>query len=528
MWGCGMGNYLNIGNDGFRMVRNGRYVDKSGLIAFINSTLETQRKLTCVSRPRRFGKSFAAKMLCAYYGKGCDSSELFEGLEIEKDNTFNQYLNKYDVIYLDITTLISGISNIKNIVSEIRKKVISEVRVAYPDVKQDDTIFETLSNVAEATGNKFFIIIDEWDALFREAKNDTELQKEYIQLLRSLFKGALTDKMLVGAYMTGILPIKKYGTQSALTDFKEYTMLEPKMLEKYVGFTEDEVRNLCEEYGMDFGEMKRWYDGYSFTNVTSVYSPNSVMEAVLNEKIGNYWTKTETYESLKIYIDMNEDGLKEAIVQMLGGARLRIDVGTFQNDLTSITCRDDVLTLLIHLGYLAYDEQAESAYIPNEEVRREFVRAVKYGRHKEVAKLIQTSDGLLQATFAMDGETVAEAIEEAHSAGTAPLFYNDEQALRSVIRFAYISCIDEYLRIEELPSGTGYADVVYLPKKNSDKPIMVVELKWSKTADGAIEQIKNRNYPQVLEEFGSDILLVGVNYDEKSKKHTCVIEKYKK
>jgi nitrogen fixation protein len=252
------------------------------------------------------------------------------------------------------------------------------------------------------------------------------------------------------------------------------------------------------------------------------------MEAVLNEKIGNYWTKTETYESLKIYIDMNEDGLKEAIVQMLGGARLRIDVGTFQNDLTSITCRDDVLTLLIHLGYLAYDEQAESAYIPNEEVRREFVRAVKYGRHKEVAKLIQTSDGLLQATFAMDGETVAEAIEEAHSAGTAPLFYNDEQALRSVIRFAYISCIDEYLRIEELPSGTGYADVVYLPKKNSDKPIMVVELKWSKTADGAIEQIKNRNYPQVLEEFGSDILLVGVNYDEKSKKHTCVIEKYKK
>jgi hypothetical protein len=334
--------------------------------------------------------------------------------------------------------------------------------------------------------------------------------------------------MLVGAYMTGILPIKKYGTQSALTDFKEYTMLEPKMLEKYVGFTEDEVRNLCEEYGMDFGEMKRWYDGYSFTNVTSVYSPNSVMEAVLNEKIGNYWTKTETYESLKIYIDMNEDGLKEAIVQMLGGARLRIDVGTFQNDLTSITCRDDVLTLLIHLGYLAYDEQAESAYIPNEEVRREFVRAVKYGRHKEVAKLIQTSDGLLQATFAMDGETVAEAIEEAHSAGTAPLFYNDEQALRSVIRFAYISCIDEYLRIEELPSGTGYADVVYLPKKNSDKPIMVVELKWSKTADGAIEQIKNRNYPQVLEEFGSDILLVGVNYDEKSKKHTCVIEKYKK
>jgi hypothetical protein len=334
--------------------------------------------------------------------------------------------------------------------------------------------------------------------------------------------------MLIGAYMTGILPIKKYGTQSALTDFKEYSMLEPKMLEEYVGFTETEVKELCEEYDMDFEEMKRWYDGYSFNRVKSVYSPNSVMEAVLNGEIGNYWTQTETYESLKVYIDMNEDGLKESIVQMLGGAKLRIDVGTFQNDMTSITCRDDVLTLLIHLGYLAYDKVEKLVYIPNEEVRQEFVRAVKYGRHKEVAKLVQTSDRLLQATLAMDSETVAAAIEEAHSAGTAPLFYNDEQALRSVIRFAYISCIDEFLRIEELPSGIGYADVVYLPKKNSNKPIMVVELKWNKTAEGAIEQIKDRNYPQVFEGFGSEILLVGVNYDEKSKEHTCVIEKYRR
>jgi hypothetical protein len=256
-----------------------------------------------------------------------------------------------------------------------------------------------------------------------------------------------------------------------------------------------------------------------------IYSPKSVMDAITRGRIKSYWTGSETYESLKIYIDMDEDGLKEAIVQMLGGAKYRIDVETFQNDMTTITCKDDVLTLLIHLGYLAYDMDNEEAYIPNEEVRREFVRAVKYGRHKEVARLVQNSDRLLKATLAMDSETVANAIEVAHSEGTAPLYYNDEQALRSVIRFAYISCIDEYLRIEELPSGTGYADVVYLPKKNSDKPIMVVELKWNKTAEGAIAQIKNRNYPQVLEGFGSDILLVGVNYDEKTKRHTCVIEK---
>jgi hypothetical protein len=525
-WGrCGMGNYLNIGNDGFEMVRKGEYVDKTGLIAFINSTLGTKRKLTCVSRPRRFGKSFAAQMLCAYYDKNCDSRELFKGLKIASDNSFNKHLNKYDVIYLDITSFISEVDDIKGIVHDIRMNIIKEVREKYSDVQQDDVLSRTLSNVAEATGNKFFIIIDEWDALFREAKNDTELQKEYIQLLRSLFKGALTDKMLVGAYMTGILPIKKYGTQSALTDFYEYTMLQPDPLEEYVGFTEGEVRELCVNSKLEFENLQHWYDGYVMGDNVHIYSPKSVMDAITRGRIKSYWTGSETYESLKIYIDMDEDGLKEAIVQMLGGAKYRIDVETFQNDMTTITCKDDVLTLLIHLGYLAYDMDNEEAYIPNEEVRREFVRAVKYGRHKEVARLVQNSDRLLKATLAMDSETVANAIEVAHSEGTAPLYYNDEQALRSVIRFAYISCIDEYLRIEELPSGTGYADVVYLPKKNSDKPIMVVELKWNKTAEGAIAQIKNRNYPQVLEGFGSDILLVGVNYDEKTKRHTCVIEK---
>jgi hypothetical protein len=242
----------------------------------------------------------------------------------------------------------------------------------------------TLSNVAEATGNKFFIIIDEWDALFREAKNDFDLQKEYIQLLRSLFKGALTDKMLEGAYMTGILPIKKYGTQSALTDFYEYTMLQPEPLEKYVGFTEGEVVDLCKQSILEFEKLQYWYDGYIMGDNIHVYSPKSVIDAITRGSVKSYWTQSETYESLKIYIDMDEDGLKEAIVQMLGGAKCPIDIETFQNDMTTITCKDDVLTLLIHLGYLAYDVNEEAAYIPNEEVRREFIRAVKHGRCKEV------------------------------------------------------------------------------------------------------------------------------------------------
>ena len=387
-----MGNYLNIGNAGFKSVKKSLYVDKTGMISFINNTLGTMDKLTCVSRPRRFGKSFAAKMLCAYYDKSCDSRDLFDDLAIAKDASYSKHLNKYDVIYLDITLFIAGASDIEHVVDDMQEKVIAELRDAYPDVKRENTLYETLSAICDATGNKFIVIIDEWDALFREVKYYTDLQKDYIQLLRSLFKSSLTDKMIEAAYITGILPIKKYGTQSALTDFREYTMLQPKKLAEYVGFTEEEVSGLCEQYNMDYEEMKHWYDGYSFSRKKSVYSPNSVIEAIKSEEFGNYWTETETYESLKLYIDMDYQGLKETVIQMLGNMKCQIDIGTFQNDMTNINNKDDVLTLLVHLGYLAYDSSEEKVYIPNEEVRREFIRALKASKYKEITELIKFSD----------------------------------------------------------------------------------------------------------------------------------------
>ncbi len=522
-----MGKYLNTGNAGFQSVRKGLYIDKSGLISFINETLGTKDKLTCISRPRRFGKSFAAQMLCAYYDQSCDSRFLFQDLKIAEDPSFEIYLNKFDVICLDITWFISTVSDIGDTVKYLQREVIRELQETFPEIKQTgDSLPAYLSDISETTGRKFIVIIDEWDALFREARKNDSLQREYIRLLRGLFKSSLTDKMIEAAYMTGILPIKKYGTQSALTDFREYTMLSPKRLAEYVGFTESEVKKLCKIYDMDFEEARHWYDGYSFRKIKSIYSPNSVIESIKNREFGSYWTETETYESLKIYIDMDEDGLKESLVQMLAGADCPVDTGTFQNDMTNIKSRDDTFTLLVHLGYLSYDAEKQSVHIPNEEVRREFLRAVTAGKHRKVAQLIRNSDHLLQDTLSMNENAVAAAIETAHSEGTTPLFYNNEQALRNVIRFAYISCTDEFLRIEELPSGKGFADIVYLPKKNSSMPILLIELKWNKSEDGAIRQIKNRHYPQVLEDYGGDLLLIGINYDVKSQKHTCKIEKY--
>lgn len=524
-----MGNYVNPGNAGFTAAVRDTYVDKTELISFINSTLGTKRKLTCVSRPRRFGKSYAAQMLCAYFDKSCDSSELFKNLKISKDDSYKEHLNQHNVIYLDITWFISITGNIKDTVSNLQTKVIEELRALYPAAKHEPTLPETIAQINEATGKRFIIIIDEWDALFREAKHDHILQEQYIQLLRGLFKSSgQTDKMIEAAYMTGILPIKKYGTQSAMTDFREYTMLQPEPLENFTGFTETEVRNLCEDSILSFSEVREWYDGYILGNNTHIYSPKSVIDALTRNRIGNYWTQSETYESLKIYIDLDTDGLKETIIQMLGGAHIKIDAGTFQNDMTTIKRKDDVLTLLVHLGYLAYDSSAKCVFIPNEEVRQEFVRAVTAGRHQEIAQLIRNSDLLLEQTLCMDEEAVAATIEKVHNTGTAPVFYNNEQALRSTIRFAYISCIDEFMKIEELASGIGYADVVYIPKKGSSMPIPLIELKWNKTTDGAINQIKNKHYPQMFQDYGGDILLVGINYDVKDKKHTCKIEKFVK
>lgn len=520
-----MGMYLNPGNAGFQSIRKTIYIDKSELIAKINQTIGTKDKLTCVSRPRRFGKSFATQMLCAYYDKTCNSLDLFSDLKIAKDSTFEQYRNRYHVIYLDITWFISTGGNIKNTVFYLQEQVLHELYMIYPFIHKETSFPVALAKIAEKTGDKFIIIIDEWDALFREAKEDIKLQKEYIQLLRGLFKSHQTDKMLEAAYMTGILPIKKYGTQSALTDFQEYTMLQPKILAEYTGFTEAEVSKLCRKYQLDFEQAKRWYDGYSFSKIKSVYNPNSIMQAVKSGEFANYWTETETYESLKVYIEINLDGIKEALMQMLGGNKCKIDTGTFQNDMTTIKSRDDVFTLLVHLGYLAYDGQEKAVYIPNMEIRQEFIRAIKAGRHTEIAKLIAASDVLLQDTLLMESQRVADKIAYIHQISVAPNFYNNEQALRSVIRFAYICCIDEFKEIQELPSGHGYADIVYFPKKNSSMPILVIELKWNQKASAAIQQIKEKNYPQIFEGYGSDILLVGISYDEKTKKHECVIEK---
>ena len=362
-----MGMYLNPGNSGFAGIRKDIYVDKSGLIGLINETIGTPRRLTCVSRPRRFGKSFAAKMLCAYYDKTCDSSALFDDLAIAADSringTYEQYRNRYDVIYLDMTNIM-GKAGHRDIVAFVEDRVTEELLEAYPGIRRGNAFDETLMRAVELTGNPFVMIVDEWDAPIREMP---KIQNQYFRFLRTLYKGSgTTDRIFAAVYMTGILPIKKDGSQSAISDFKEFTMVKPRKFGRYVGFTQVEIQKLCQEHGCDFEKMKQWYDGYIFRDVGPVYNPGSDMEALHNQDFDSYWTQTSAAESLMGYISLDFDGLSKTVAELIGGGQITVNPKGFANDLVTFKNRDDVLTLLIHLGYLAYEETTGKACIPNE------------------------------------------------------------------------------------------------------------------------------------------------------------------
>ena len=537
-----MGVYLNPGNNGFARIIKSDYVDKTGLISLVNNTIDTAKNLTCISRPRRFGKSYAARMLCAYYDRTCDSHSLFDSSIIANDDTYEEHINKYHVINLDITGFISESKkkgeSLRDVPVKISEAVKREVEESFTDIGINDTINDALMSMVNKTGTRIVFIIDEWDAVIRESGRDDEAKERYLNLLRSWFKnGNFTPYAVAAAYMTGILPIKKDGSQSAISDFEEYSVLDPLEFAEYVGFTETEVRSLCEDRLISFERMKKWYDGYTFGDEHSIYNPYSVMQALNSGRFKSYWKQTSAAETLRTYIEMDQDGLQQDIAGLVAGERILVDTDSFNNDVEGFTCKDDVLTLLLHLGYLTYEEIPDSyddsefivvARIPNDEVRSEFNKILRKTKRIELVKLIKRSDKLLSDTLAGDEEAVAKAIQEVRDSNYAPTFYNDEQSLRYAVKMAYLSCVDQYAEIEGLPSGRGIADVAFLPKRTSMLPAMVVELKWNKNKESAIRQIKEKNYPRIFEKYGGPIMLVGINYDEKSKMHSCEIERLDK
>nr|WP_294659201.1 AAA family ATPase [uncultured Blautia sp.] len=526
-----MGNYLNPGSTLFRYsLRSEIYVDKSGLIEKTNKLINTEQRYICVSRPRRFGKSMAANMLASYYSREENTEELFNDLKISKEADYRDYLNKYDVIKINIQEFLSMSRSVEEMLNMLQTRLLRELKRKYPEYVDSEHLVFAMQDIYAETKCQFVILIDEWDCMFREYKEDIESQKKYLDFLRMWLK----DKEYVAlAYMTGILPIKKYGSHSALNMFTEYSMLNPRDMAEYFGFTEDEVRFLCSRYNRNFQEAQAWYDGYELVTLEgsdkktyAMYSPKSVVDAMLSGIYDNYWNQTETYEALKIYISMNIDGLKDAVIRMLAGDRIEINTGTFSNDMTSFQGRDDILTLLVHLGYLSYHWPDRTVTIPNKEVSQEYVNAISTMSWSEVIRSVDDSRKLLKALWEMDADTVAEGIDRAHNE-ISILQYNNENSLSCTINLAFYFAREYYTIIRELPSGKGFADICLIPRKlHADKPAAVIELKWDKTASGAIAQIKEKQYVEALKDYHGNLLLAGINYDKETKKHSCVIEKY--
>ena len=550
-----MGTYINPGKKAFEEAYNSEiFIDKTEMIDYLNSVVCTKQKYVSVSRPRRFGKTMAADMICAYYDREADSRALFEKCKLsaikpaEESSNWDKYLGNFDVLRIVMTKFFKKGVTIDAALSKLQKLIVRDLAKKYTQVDffDKDDLLQSMEDVYSEENTQFVIVIDEWDAIFREYKDDKEGQKKYLDFLRDWLK----DKEYIAlAYMTGILPIKKYGKHSALNMFAEYSMIQPMQLAPYVGFTSEEVEEKCREKRLDYSGFKSWYDGYRLSNKVSsemipegehideavyrdfeIYSPYSVVSAMLSKQFANYWNQTETYEALKQYIDWNFEGLKEDVAILMEGGRISVDITGYQNDMTTFNSKDDILTMLIHLGYLGYDCDNKELFIPNKEVLDVFKSSTKSRDWTVTFRALQNSQKLLEATWNCDKKTVAELLEAAHDKAGNKV-YHSEAGLSFAVQLAYYAAQDLYTLVPELDTGKGYADLAFMPLK-PDIPALLIEFKYEKDADTAISQIHRQKYPDRLELYKGNLILVGINYDRtvsndsvEFKHHSCEIEK---
>ena len=534
-----MGIYVNPNNANFRISLNSPiYVDKSMLIAEINNLVNTEKRFVCVSRSRRFGKTMAGNMLSAYFSRGCNSRGLFADLKIAKDASYEKYLNKLNVIKFDLNAFYSNRtkdeiitqvdSTKRNIVPIFTEAICKELNQQFPDVgiSESDSVADALLKIYAQTGEQFVIIIDEYDVLIRERVADSVFES-YLAFLNAMFKNADLSPAIALAYITGILPIVRDKVQSKLNMFDEYTMRDSWSLAEFVGFTADEVHDLCNKYSVNFEECKRWYDGYNINGIET-YSPESIVSTIRRKYFQSYWTQTGSYEALQNYILMNFDGILDDVKTMIAGGRVHVNMDSYLNTMTDFHCKDDVFTYLVHLGYLAYNRDEQQCYIPNREVRDQWILSVRPSpKYKLLIELVDSSKQLMESTIEGDSATVAEALDKAHEQICNNLNYNNEGTFQSVICLAYFYANLKYTIVKEMPAGKGVADVVMIPYV-PNTPALIIELKRNQCEKTALTQIRAKNYGNALEKYSGDLLFVGVNYDEKTKEHKCVIQKFVK
>ena len=524
-----MGIYLNPDNENFRRVLSADiYVDKTGMLSELNRFIDTGNNYICISRPRRFGKTIAGNMINAYYSKGCDSREMFSPLKISSMPGFGDKLNKYNVIKIDLNSEYQNAEEKDNTIKRLKKKLKKELYAAFPEIPEDDeaSVSELLLNIYTETGETFIIIMDEYDVLVRERAHES-LFNEYLSFLNGLFKSDTLRPAISLAYLTGILPVVRDRIQSKLNNFEEYTILDAGELTEFVGFTDEEVKTLCDKYDVDYEQCKLWYDGYCLQGI-DIYNPESVVKSIKRGRFGSYWGKTSTYEAIADRIRQDFEGTQEDVVKMISGEHVDVNVTGYLNTMDSFATKDDLFTYLMYIGYLAYDIDEGTCRIPNKEVRREWFNAIEViDSYKVTNGIIKASKNLVKETIAGNEAAVAAALHESHFHVTSNRSYNNEDAFCSAIYLAYIYLLNTHTCTKEMTAGKGFADMVYVPVIKGD-PAFIIELKKNKTAESAIDQIKKKEYFKSLEHYRGELLFVGIDYDDDDKTHKCKTEWFEK
>ena len=528
------------------------FVDKTEFIDITNRRLNQDNRFFALTRPRRFGKTVTAHMLCAYYSKGYAGRSIFDQLEISQKSSYAEHLNKYNVIYIDMNSIndryisyksdkslyIEAIDDIVDFLQYLVIRDLKEIPEYAAQISSDPLIGKkSLSSALEVinknTAEQFILIMDEWDLIYREYRDETALQEKFIAFMRGLFKADYGQDCFALAYLTGILPIKKYNSQSSLNGFDEYNMLSPGDYACYFGFTEDEVATIAKapDCKVSHQDLKEWYEGYRIRGI-DIYNPNSVCKAVSRNECISYWSKTSSNEEVVRLINLDFDGIKQDILNLIEGAQVQFECGNFQNDMVNLKDKNDVFSLLVCLGYLgcsdiAGDDELKQAYVPNKEIRRALIGIIKQQQWYERMETIRRSENLLKAILELDGNSAAALIQEVHnSPAVALLDYNDEESLTYCVMTGLLwSTLGKYISHREEQAGKGRADLVYEPAIKGTAPLILIEFKYDGSAKDAIAQIKRQEYFKRYQGQYRNIIMVGINYSSKTKDHRCLIEK---
>lgn len=533
-----MGMYLNsiAPYDRYKTIFEDLYfVDKSALLEELFPELGREQRFFCITRPRRFGKTVMANMTAAFFGKARDSHCMFDSLKIAQSKKYEKYINRYSLIYIDFSETPKGCSCYQDYIARIEEGICRDLIEAYPqlELQREKAVWDILSLIFERTEQKFFFVMDEWDAIFHMSFVCEADKREYLLFLKQLLKG---KSYVEFAYMTGILPIAKYSDGSELNMFLEYDMSAKIRFGEYFGFLESEADMLYERYAANTKkiritreELAQWYDGYHTALGECLYNPRSVVSALSNNQLAGYWTGSGTYDSVFYYIRNNIEAVREDLGLMVSGERVEMRIQEYAATSQELETKDQIYSAMVVYGLLTYENG--EVFIPNKELMMKYEEMLL---NKEslgyIYRLAKISSKMLKATIEGDTQTMAEILQYAHNTETPVLSYNHETELSAVVSLVYLSARDKYNIEREDKAGKGFVDFIFYPKrKNQD--CIILELKVNHSSEEALWQIKEKGYAMRFQgkiaeipEYSGRILAVGIGYSTKTKEHACSVE----